>query len=226
MGWWGWGVLPSILSRPQQGADNSTADTALCVLSVPCCRWEWWNLWFEVALLLALFITCFLEQAFKRGRICFLAFFVLATQGCMWSAHNFLTQLELAAGGLSVRDLGQDAINAGAYCWTASNIAVVCRSSLPGLLQHTSQVAAIRCRLPLGMLDLSTCHALEGRITAVVQHIKCKDTTMLQLCAPLLLLNPLTWPRLLLTALSADVACMSCVLLLLQVLLGLCCFHW
>lgn len=77
------------------------------------CRWEWWNLWFEVALLLALFITCFLEQAFKRGRICFLAFFVLATQGCMWSAHNFLTQLEITAGGLDVRDLGQDAINAG-----------------------------------------------------------------------------------------------------------------
>lgn len=78
-----------------------------------CCRWEWWNLWFEVALLLALFITCFLEQAFKRGRICFLAFFVLATQGLMWSAHNFLTQLELVT--LNVRDLGQDAINAGEH---------------------------------------------------------------------------------------------------------------
>jgi hypothetical protein len=64
-------------------------------------------------LLLALFITCFLEQAFKRGRIAFLAFFVLATQGLMWSAHNFLTALELTAAGINTRDLGQDAINAG-----------------------------------------------------------------------------------------------------------------
>jgi hypothetical protein len=85
-------------------------------------------LWFEVALLLALFITCFLEQAFKRGRICFLAFFVLATQGCMWSAHNFLTQLALAAGGLNVRDLGQDAINAGA---SADTLRLVHDSSTP-----------------------------------------------------------------------------------------------
>ncbi len=77
------------------------------------CRWEWWNLWFECGLLLALLITCFLEAAFKRGRMCFLAFFVLATQGLMWSAHNFLTALELTASGLNTRDLGQDAINAG-----------------------------------------------------------------------------------------------------------------
>lgn len=51
-------------------------------------------------------------QAFKRGRICFLAFFVLATQGCMWSAHNFLTDVQVV-GGLNPHDLGQDAINAG-----------------------------------------------------------------------------------------------------------------
>lgn len=66
----------------------------------------------QVALLLALFITCFLEEAFKRGRICFLAFFVLVTQGLMWSAHNFLTQLEVV-GTINIHDLGQDAINAG-----------------------------------------------------------------------------------------------------------------
>lgn len=74
-------------------------------------RWEWFHLWFELALLLALFVTCFLESAFKRGRISLLAFFVLATQGLMWSAHNFLTQMEIAT--VNVRDLSQDAVNAG-----------------------------------------------------------------------------------------------------------------
>lgn len=76
-------------------------------------RWEWWNLWFELALLLALFITCFMAEAFKRGRMAFLAFFVLATQGLMWSAHEFLTQVQL--GPVDVKDLGQDAVNAGAF---------------------------------------------------------------------------------------------------------------
>eukprot|EP00879_Flechtneria_rotunda_P008643 GHRR01009056.1.p1 GENE.GHRR01009056.1~~GHRR01009056.1.p1 ORF type:complete len:169 (+),score=45.54 GHRR01009056.1:161-667(+) len=73
-------------------------------------QWEWWNVWFEFALLLALFITCFLEAAFKRGRLVFLAFFVLAAQGLMWSAHEFITQIQL--GPINVRDVGQDAVNA------------------------------------------------------------------------------------------------------------------
>lgn len=75
-------------------------------------RWEWWNVWFEAALLLALLVTCFLEDAFKRGRLVFLAFIVLVTQGTMWSAHNFIVQISL--GPLNVRDIAQDAVNAAA----------------------------------------------------------------------------------------------------------------
>jgi hypothetical protein len=100
-----------------------------------------------VALLLALFITCFLEQAFKRGRICFLAFFVLATQGCMWSAHNFLTQLEITAGGLDVRDLGQDAINAGKQHMSRCLAPPVQHSNTAGqhgTRQHSTASALVR----------------------------------------------------------------------------------
>jgi hypothetical protein len=68
--------------------------------------------WFEFALLLALFITCFLERSFKRGQIVFLAFFVLATMCVMLSAHNFITQVAL--GPINVRDIGQDSVNAAA----------------------------------------------------------------------------------------------------------------
>jgi hypothetical protein len=75
-------------------------------------RWEWWSVWFELALLLALFITCFLENQFKRGQLVFLAFFTIATVCVLLSAHNFLTQVAL--GPLNVRDLGQDAVNAAA----------------------------------------------------------------------------------------------------------------
>lgn len=69
-------------------------------------------MWFEFALLLALFITCFLERSFKRGQIVFLAFFVLATLCVMLSAHNFITHVAL--GPINIRDLGQDATNAAA----------------------------------------------------------------------------------------------------------------
>jgi hypothetical protein len=51
-----------------------------------------------------------MEQAFRRGRIVFLAFFVLCTQGLMVSAHNFIVMIQL--GPINVRDIAQDAINA------------------------------------------------------------------------------------------------------------------
>jgi hypothetical protein len=79
---------------------------------LPAYRWEWWSLWLEFALLLALFITCFLEAAFKRGQVVFLAYFIIATVCVMLSAHNFITQLQL--GPVNVRDLGQDSVNAAA----------------------------------------------------------------------------------------------------------------
>lgn len=69
-------------------------------------------MWFEFALLLALFITCFLERSFKRGQIVFLAFYAIATVCVLLSAHNFITQVAL--GPLNVRDLGQDSVNAAA----------------------------------------------------------------------------------------------------------------
>jgi hypothetical protein len=46
---------------------------------LPLPRWEWWSLWFEFALLVTLFVVCFLENAFRRGQLTLLAFFVLAT---------------------------------------------------------------------------------------------------------------------------------------------------
>lgn len=42
-------------------------------------QWEWWSLWFEFALLVSLFVVCFLENAFRRGQMTLLAFFLLAT---------------------------------------------------------------------------------------------------------------------------------------------------
>lgn len=75
-------------------------------------RWEWFTVWFEAACLLSLLITAFLERSFKRGQAVFLAFFTLATQCVLLSAHNFITQVAL--GPLNTRDLGQDSVNAAA----------------------------------------------------------------------------------------------------------------
>lgn len=73
-------------------------------------------MWLEAALLLALLVTAFLERAFARGRLVFLAFFVVATVCCLLSAHNFIT--DVAIGPVNVRDLGQDAVNAAAAGFT------------------------------------------------------------------------------------------------------------
>lgn len=89
-------------------------------------QWEWWSLWFEFALLAALFVTAFMEQAFKRGRLVFLAFFVLATQAIMWSAHEFITTVTL--GPINIRDISQDAANAasaGCVLLGVANFAII-----------------------------------------------------------------------------------------------------
>ncbi|KAF8068254.1 hypothetical protein HT031_001941 [Scenedesmus sp. PABB004] len=80
--------------------------------AAPRARWEWWNLWFEFALLVALLACSFLEAAFRRDRLVFLAFFVLVTNGLLWSAHNFITELQI--GPIDVKDVAQDAVNAAA----------------------------------------------------------------------------------------------------------------
>lgn len=80
--------------------------------NLPRRRWEWWSLFFELCLLLALFVTVFLERAFQRGRAVFLTFFNLASMCVLLSAHDFIT--DVAIGPINVRDLGQDAVNAAA----------------------------------------------------------------------------------------------------------------
>lgn len=86
-----------------------------------CCRWEWWSLWFEFALLVALFVCCFLEQAFKRGQLVFLAYFVLCTGCVLLSAHNFITNIDV--GPVNVKDLRQDAVNAASAGFVLVGIA-------------------------------------------------------------------------------------------------------
>ncbi|KIZ07467.1 hypothetical protein MNEG_0477 [Monoraphidium neglectum] len=107
------GLLSWIVTLAGVGAASYQCQTTqsyeLCAKDY---QWEWWSVWFEFALLLALFITCFLERSFKRGQIVFLAFFVLATMCVMLSAHNFITQVAL--GPINVRDIGQDSVNAAA----------------------------------------------------------------------------------------------------------------
>ena len=69
-------------------------------------------MWFEFALLAAILIVSCLERAFKRGRLVFLAFLVLATMCVMLSAHNFLILISVSAININLRDVRQDAINA------------------------------------------------------------------------------------------------------------------
>lgn len=149
------------------------------------CRWEWWNLWFEAGLLLALFITCFLEQAFKRGRMCFLAFFVLATQGLMWSAHNFLTALELTVSGLNTRDLGQDAINAGEQERDCAGLVGIVGCSSRTVVLHSKQKffcgRHVNCNRPIHP-NVTVCMCMWGRLWCNSQ-LSCSTTNQTDGCA-------------------------------------------
>lgn len=89
---------PRICMRRQPCTRPHAADRPHLAPRPP--RWEWWTVWFQAALLLALFVCAFLERSFKRGQACFLAFFTICTQCVLLSAHNFITQVRGTAWGV------------------------------------------------------------------------------------------------------------------------------
>ena len=77
--------------------------------SVQCAKtyqWEWWGLWFEGCLLVALFVSSFFE-AFNRGKQVFISYFVMCTVTLMQGAHNFITTSMLGNSGFKATDKQQ-----------------------------------------------------------------------------------------------------------------------
>jgi len=87
-------------------------------------QWEWFSLWFELALLIALFATALLPDAFRRGRAALLAFSTLSTLCLLLSAHNFITKVDISAR-VDVRDLDQDGVNAAAAGFVLLSLAMM-----------------------------------------------------------------------------------------------------
>ena len=88
-------------------------------------QWEWWSLWLEFFLLLALFISSFLES-YNRGRMVFLAYFTMATVLTMWSAHNFINTSFAGRVPFDIHNQTQTAVNAGAAGFVLVSIANFC----------------------------------------------------------------------------------------------------
>lgn len=76
-------------------------------------QWEWWSLWFEFFLLVALFISGFLDSYYK-GRHVFTSYYLIATFCLMISAHNFLLVSMDGVLALNVKNVKQDAYTAAA----------------------------------------------------------------------------------------------------------------
>jgi hypothetical protein len=77
--------------------------------SVQCAKtyqWEWWGLWFEGCLLVALFVSAFFE-AFNKGKQVFISYFILCTMTLMMGAHNFITTSLVGTVNFQVKDKQQ-----------------------------------------------------------------------------------------------------------------------
>ena len=69
-------------------------------------QWEWWGLWFEICLLISLFVTAFFE-AFHKGRLVFITYFTLATMTLSQGAHNFITSSFVGQSNFNISDRTQ-----------------------------------------------------------------------------------------------------------------------
>jgi hypothetical protein len=87
--------------------------------SVQCAKtyqWEWWGLWFEGCLLVALFVSAFFE-AFTKGKQVFVSYFTLATMVLMWGAHNFITTSLVGTANFKAKDSQQARARTTAFAW-------------------------------------------------------------------------------------------------------------
>jgi hypothetical protein len=87
----------------------SAATSATPGASVQCAKiyqWEWWGLWFEACLLVSLFVASFFE-AFNRGKLIFISYYIMCTCVLMWGAHNFITASQLGSTGWKISDKQQ-----------------------------------------------------------------------------------------------------------------------
>lgn len=69
-------------------------------------QWQWWGVWFEICLLIALFVTAFFE-AFHKGKLVFISYFTLATMVLMWGAKDFIDHTHIGSVDFSATDSQQ-----------------------------------------------------------------------------------------------------------------------
>lgn len=74
---------------------------------------EWWSVWFEFLLLLAMLLTCF-TNAFDRARSIFLAYLSMVTVLLTLMARAFITDFFTSSGAFTFKDYKSDAANAAA----------------------------------------------------------------------------------------------------------------
>ena len=73
---------------------------------------EWYSIFLELALLIAMLVTCFLD-AFERGRYIYLSYLSMVTFFLSVMARNFITN-SFKAGAVNLANLNSDAYNAAA----------------------------------------------------------------------------------------------------------------
>lgn len=78
-------------------------------------QWQWWGVWFEICLLIALFVTAFFE-AFHKGKLVFISYFLLATMVLMWGAKDFIDHTHIGDVDFSATDSQQARSTPAVHC--------------------------------------------------------------------------------------------------------------
>jgi hypothetical protein len=104
-----WVVALGGVGGATQNCVNGGYTSTTSSQSVQCAKtyqWEWWGLWFEGCLLVALFVSAFFE-AFNKGKQVFISYFILCTMTLMMGAHNFITTSLVGTANFQVKDKQQ-----------------------------------------------------------------------------------------------------------------------
>jgi hypothetical protein len=83
-------------------ASNVAPGQSVAVNCAKVYQWQWWGLWFEGCMLVAMFVAVFFE-AFNKGKQIVISYLIMCTMILMQGSNYFITNSQLGTGNFSIK---------------------------------------------------------------------------------------------------------------------------
>ena len=97
------GGVGSATSNCASGYKSNDPTSSAKVNCAKAYQWQWWGLWFEGCMLVAMFVAVFFES-FNKGKQVVQSYLIMCTVVLMQSSNYFITNSQIGNGSFSIKD--------------------------------------------------------------------------------------------------------------------------